>query len=102
MSEEENRDWKEFERLFKEFHEALDDENAEKASAAMNSMWVLFHMLLTPMTSPELKELNFFKAPIDFADGGKYLLQFTHVSGPKIRFDKNTNGYQDVKKQESV
>lgn len=36
------------------------------------------------MASEKLPEINFYKTTIQTQDGGVYLLQLQHVSGPKI------------------
>jgi hypothetical protein len=77
---------------------ALDEGNIEKASAAMNSMWVLFQVAITPSLNPDLKEINYIKAPVFTGNGGTYVLSLTHVTGPKINVnDDNTMTTSTVK-----
>lgn len=78
----------ELEKIVNEWSDALEAKDWNRASAAINSMWLLFHVMITPITNPELKELNYFKVPVTMDNGGKYLLSFTHVDGPKIKFDE--------------
>lgn len=92
----------ELERMFEDWAKATEAQDWEKASAALNCIWMLFHMMITPITNPELKELTFFKVPITMGNGGKYVLALTHVEGPKIRFDEDNVALTDVKKQERI
>lgn len=102
MSNEEVNNQSEMERMFEDWNKAVLEQNWERASAAMNCIWMQFHMMITPITNPDLKELNYFKAPVTMGNGGKYMLSLTHVDGPKIKFGEDQVVMVDTKKQESV
>lgn len=71
-------------RCFDEFNAALYDQNFERASAAMNSIWIQFQIFSVSQTT-DLEELTYIKAPVKFDRGGSYILSLMHVDGPKIK-----------------
>lgn len=97
---EENSFGKELDRLVQEWAQALQEDNIQKASVAMNALWVMFQVMATACTS-ELKELTYLKTPFKFDNGGKYMLTFTHVDGPKIQL-KGSSGTGYTKPFEEV
>ena len=87
-------------RLFDEFTKAMGEDNVEKASIAMNAIWVMFQIMATSATT-ELKELTYLKTPFTFDNGGKYLLTLIHVDGPKIKL-REDSGTAYTKKFEEI
>ena len=98
---EENTFASELDRLFKELEEAFKNDNVIQASNVMNGLWVMFQ-IYTTATTTELKELTYLKTPFTFDNGGKYLLTFTHVDGPKIQLKESggsgyTKPFEEIK-----
>lgn len=75
----------------KNFDEAMKSGDYELASSLLNMMYVECQLMITQKLSPDLKELTYFKAPVEVENGGVYLLAFTHVSGPKIQLQEKTD-----------
>ncbi len=71
--------------------DALGVKDYNKASMILNQLWITAQISLTQKTSPELKELNFIKAPVH-TDDGTYLLLLIHVDGKKIQLHGDENG----------
>jgi len=78
----------ELERCFDEFNEALYRQDFDKASAAMNSIWVQFQIFSVSQTT-NMEELTYLKAPVFFDRGGTYILSLMHVNGPKIKLKES-------------
>jgi hypothetical protein len=94
---------KELERMLDEWTASIEAQDWNKASSCMNSIWMIFHILATANTRPDLKELNFFKVPVTTNEGGQYLLSLVHVDGPKIQLqDGSTISAEIPTKNESV
>lgn len=98
MSEQEEKsNWGvELDRLLTEFLKAMEVGDIGKASVAMNALWVMFQIFATSVdkNSAHLKELTYLKTPFTFDNGGKYILMFTHIDGPKIELRESSgNGY---------
>lgn len=95
MSEEQKEDGfvAEFLRVFQEFEAACAENNMPRASVAMNAVWVMFQIMATSQQT-ELQELTYLKTPFVFDNGGRYMLTFTHVDGPKIKLRESSGtGY---------
>ena len=73
----------------KQLDAAIEDNDIQKISSILTKMWLITQIVFTQITSPELKELNFLKTPIDIGKG-KYLLSFMHVDGEKIKLREDT------------
>ena len=60
--------------------------NKQREEAMNNATLEFLKMIVvgTEILEPQLKELNYWKIPVETEGGGKYLLSFTHVEGPKI------------------
>lgn len=106
MSDEQPKnEWgQELERLFEDFAKSMTEGNIGKASVAMNALWVMFQIFATSVDpkSTHLQELTYLKTPFSFDNGGKYLLTFHHVDGPKIQLRESsgtgyTKPFEEVK-----
>ena len=88
----------EMSRILEEWSKAIEANNIEKASSAMNCLWMVFQMYVVKKSHPDLKEINYIKAPVTFANGGKYLLSLNHVDGPKIQMDDGIDAVTETSK----
>ena len=100
MSEEQSNFGTELNRLFEEFAKAMEQGDVVKGSIAMNAMWVMYQIMSTSI-STELKELTYLKTPFTFDSGGKYVMIFMHVDGPKIKL-REDSGTAYTKKFEEI
>lgn len=101
MNEQENPFIKELDRLFQEFFKAIEKGEIEKSGTIMNSIWIMHQIMVVSSTST-LKELTFLKTPVTFEDGGKYILSFMHIDGPKIKLESDMSGEGYIKEFEEV
>jgi hypothetical protein len=84
MKDENNYNLAGLGKLLEVFLSAIESEDMNRASMAMNSMWLSFHIAHVQKTS-DLQELTYIKAPAIFSNGGTYNLSLVHVDGPKIQ-----------------
>lgn len=104
-NQEPKSDWgTELERLLSEFLKAMEEGNISRSSVYMNALWVMFQIYATSVqpNSKHLEELTYLKAPFSFDNGGKYVLMFTHIDGPKIQLRDNsgsvyTKTFEEIK-----
>jgi len=88
------------EKLFEDWNEALVAKDLDKASSIMNVIWVTFQTFVVNNLRPDLKEINYIKAPLTVDNGGKYLLSLIHVDGQKIQLEGSAS--MTISKQETV
>lgn len=78
-----------FDELGIDLDRAVNEKDFQTVSQILTKMWLTAQIHLTKVISPDLKELNYIKTPVETGDG-KYLLMFVHVDGNKIQLgDKN-------------
>ena len=75
------------EEMSDDFDECVRSGDYNRASLLMNKLWIDTQIFLTCKMNPELKELNYLKAPIRVG-AGTYLLSLIHVDGEKIQLQK--------------
>lgn len=67
----------------------MDEQLEQQFQEAFNQFLSLYIMYAGTKDTPyNVEELNFIKTPVEMPNGGKYLLTFCHVEGPKIPFKK--------------
>jgi hypothetical protein len=75
------------EEMSDDFDECVRRGDYNRASLLMNKLWLDTQIFLTQKMNPELKEINYLKAPITIGSG-TYLLSLLHVDGEKIKLQK--------------
>ena len=81
------------EEMSDDFNECVNNGNYNRASLLMNQLWLDTQIFLAHKMNPELKELNYLKAPIRVGTG-TYLLSLLHVDGEKIKLHEMGKGVE--------
>lgn len=82
----------EIDKMGEDMNAAVAEGNWTKASNILSEMWLTFQIAKFRAEPSETKELTYFKIPVEFANGGKYLLTFMHVEGPKVQLKGDKDG----------